>query len=50
MRVVFFMLQDESCVYEFPDDVTEKELSDAAFDWMDNNVAPYYRILEDDED
>lgn len=50
MKVVFFTLRDESCVYEFPDDVSEAELSDAAFEWMNDNVAPYYEILEDNDD
>lgn len=50
MKVIFKMLADESDVYEFPNNTSQKELNEAAFDWMDKNIAPVYRILEDDEE
>ena len=50
MKVRFYVSEDESDVYEFPDDMTNEELDDAAFDWLDNNVAAYYEILDDNDD
>ena len=46
-RVVFYVSQDESDVYEYPDDVTDEELEAAAFEWMDNNVAAYFEVIDD---
>lgn len=49
MKVVFYVSRDESDVYEYPDDVTDEELETAAFEWMDNNVAAYFEVVDDEE-
>lgn len=50
MKVRFYVLQEESDVYDFPDDTSLAELENEAFDWMNNNVAPYYEMAEDDDE
>lgn len=47
-KVVFYVSQDESDVYEYPDDVTDIELESDAYIWMDNNVAAYFDVIEED--
>ena len=48
MKVVFYVVQDESDVYEFPDNMTDDELRDKAFEWLDNNVGAYYEIVDEE--
>lgn len=48
MKVVFYVRQDESDVYEFPDDVSEAELQDAANQWVVDNVGSWYEIVDEE--
>ena len=48
MKVVFFCSRDESDVYDFPDDTSEEDLSDAAADWLVDNVSAGYEIIEEE--
>ena len=48
MNVRFYILSDESDVYEFPDNTSEEELQDALYEWIDNNSVGGYEIIEDD--
>jgi len=48
-KVVFFVTREESDVYEFPDNVTESELQDAADQWVVDNIGAGYEIVEEDE-
>lgn len=49
-KVKFYVSQDESDVYEYPDNVSEEELETDAFFWMDNNVSAYYEIIDEDDE
>lgn len=50
MKVIFYCNADISDEYEFPDDASEEELSDAACDWVADNVIGYYDIVYEDEE
>lgn len=50
MKVFFYCDAEESDEYEFPDDTSPGELNDAAADWVLDNVAGWYQIVEDEED
>ena len=49
MKVVFGCTRDESSVYEFPDDTPLEELQDAADEWVRDNIAGFFEIIEDEE-
>lgn len=47
-KVVFYVSQDESDVYEYPDDATDIEIESDAYEWMANNVSVYFDVIEED--
>lgn len=47
MKVVFYCSRDKSDVYEFPDDISEEELTDMAYDWVVNNVDGYWEEVDE---
>ena len=47
MKVRFFVQAYESDEYEFPDEVSDYELEQMAFEWLDDNVYAEYEIIED---
>jgi len=50
MKVIFYTIgADDSDIYEFPDNTTEQELSDAANKWVADNVAGYYEIVDEED-
>ena len=50
MKVVFGCSRDESDIYDFPDDISEIDLQEAADEWARDNVGAYFEIIEDEED
>ena len=50
MKVIFYCNADISDEYDFPDGISESELSDAANDWVADNVRGYYDIVDEDEE
>lgn len=49
-KVVFYVTREESDVYKYPDDVTEEELEHDAFEWLCDNVAAWFDIIDEDEE
>ena len=49
MKVVFYCSRDESDEYEFPDDISDEELQEAADQWVSDNVSGGYEITDADE-
>ena len=50
-KVVFYIASaNESDEYEFPSDVSEEELQEAADQWVADNVSGCFDIIEDDEE
>lgn len=47
MKVVFYCSMDESDVYEFPDDISEEELTDMACEWVADNVEGYWEEVDE---
>lgn len=47
MKVVFYPDGIESDVIEVPDDISEDELNDMACDWVANNVAGFWDVIEE---
>lgn len=47
MKVVFYPNNIESDVIEVPDDVSEDELNDMACDWVADNVAGFWDVIEE---
>lgn len=47
MKVVFYPDDIESDVIELPDDISEDELNDIACDWVANNVAGFWDVIEE---
>lgn len=47
MKVVFYPDNIESDVIELPDDISEDELNDMACDWVANNVAGFWDVIEE---
>lgn len=47
MKVVFYPDSIESDVIELPDDISEDELNDMACDWVANNVAGFWDVIEE---
>lgn len=49
MKVRFFCYEDMSEVYEVDEGLSDSDLSDMACDWVADNVAGYYEVIDDDE-
>lgn len=47
MKVVFYPDNIESDVIEVPDDISEDELDDMACDWVVDNVAGFWDVIEE---
>lgn len=47
MKVVFYPDSIESDIIELPDDISEDELNDMACDWVANNVAGFWDVIEE---
>lgn len=47
MKVVFYPDNIESDVIEVPDDISEDELDDMACDWVADNIAGFWDIIEE---
>lgn len=47
MKVIFYPDDIESDVIELPDDISENELNDMACDWVANNVAGFWDVIEE---
>lgn len=47
MKVIFYPDDIESDVIELPDDISEDELNDMACDWVANNVAGFWDVVEE---
>lgn len=45
MKVRFYADDLESGIYDVPDDITEDELYDMAYEWVSNNIVGFYRIV-----
>ena len=48
MKIQFYPNDIESDVIEVPDDMTEEELSDEACAWVCDNVAGFWRVINDE--
>jgi len=46
MKVQFYPDDIDSDVIEVPNDITDDELKDMACEWVADNVAGYYRIVD----
>lgn len=46
-KIVFYCDPDVSSMYEYPDDVTDEQLDDDAFDWVCNNVCGEWREVDE---
>lgn len=47
MRVVFYPDDWESDIIEVPDDITEDELYEMACDWVANNIAGFWKVVDE---
>lgn len=47
MKVIFYPDDIDSDVITVPDDITEDELSDMACEWVANNVAGFWTVIDD---
>ena len=47
MKLIFYPDDIESEVIELPDDISEDELNDMACDWVANNVAGFWDVIEE---
>lgn len=47
MKVVFYPDSIASDVIELPDNISEDELNDMACDWVANNVAGFWDVIEE---
>lgn len=47
MKVIFYPDDIESDRIEVPDDITDDDLSDMACDWVADNVAGFWKVVED---
>lgn len=47
MKVVFYPDGIESDVIEVPDDTSDDELDDMACDWVADNVAGFWDVIEE---
>lgn len=47
MRVIFYPDDWESDIIEVPDDITEDELNVMACDWVANNIAAFWKVVDE---
>lgn len=47
MKVIFYPDYMESDVYEVPDDTSEEDLNEMAYDWINNNVGGLWKAVEE---
>ena len=47
MRVRFYPDDFESDTIEVPDDITEDELNKMACDWVANNIAGFWKVVDE---
>ncbi len=47
MRVRFYPDDFESDIIEVPDDITEDELNEKACDWVADNVAGFWKVVDE---
>ena len=47
MKVIFYPNDIESDCIEVPDDITDDDLFDMACDWVADNVAGFWKVVED---
>lgn len=47
MRVVFYPDDWESDIIEVPDDITEDKLNEMACDWVANNIAGFWKVVDE---
>ena len=47
MRVIFYPDNFESDIIEVPDDITEDELNEKACDWVADNVAGFWKAVDE---
>ena len=47
MRVRFYPDDFESDIIEVPDDITEDELNEMACDWVANNIAGFWNVVDE---
>ena len=47
MKVIFYPDNIESDVIEVPNDISEDELNDMACDWVADNVAGFWDVIEE---
>lgn len=47
MRVRFYPDDFESDIIEVPDDITEDELNEMACDWVANNIAGFWKVVDE---
>lgn len=47
MRVRFYPDDFESDIIEVPDDITEEELNEMACDWVANNIAGFWNVVDE---
>lgn len=46
-KIVFYCNHDKSSVYEYPDKVTDEQLDEDAYDWVENNVEGYWEEVDE---
>lgn len=46
MRVRFYPDDFKSDIIEVPDDITDDELNEMACDWVADNIAGFYEVVE----
>ena len=47
MRVRFYPDDFESDIIEVPDDITDDELNEIACDWVANNIAGFWNVVDE---
>lgn len=47
MRVRFYPDDFESDIIEVPDDITDDELNEMACDWVANNIAGFWNVVDE---
>ena len=47
MRVIFYPDDFESDIIEVPDGITEDELNEMACDWVANNIAGFWKVVDE---
>lgn len=46
-RIVFYCSRDESDVYEYPDNVSDEQLTEDAYQWVCDNVDGYWEEVDE---